>query len=1057
MKGKRRSENRPSRATTRRPKNTAFTKPTAAINIPEGKTIGEFLGDIGLSRIPRTAKKPRGGKWILHVQGGRRYGINRVLAKGGMGIVYEAEDLNCHRQVAMKLLSRDVIYLPKDLLRFIEEARITSQMEHPNIVPIHELGLDVEGRVFYTMKYVRGLTLTEILLALRKGRKEIVERFPLSRLLNIFQKVCDAVAFAHANGVIHRDLKPDNIMVGDYGEVLVMDWGLAKDISGSEEGVANAGAGGSSSLPDLVGGRGDHPGTRRRISTTRTISRGAIGTPGFVAPEQLFPQDKKVDSRADIYSLGATLYSILTLHAPIGGRSVRDVVRKILAGQIMPPGDHSVQHSRRLPHCPEGRIPNLLSEIAMKALATEPVNRYASVQDLQRDIEAYQNGRAWQLVVDERFSDSEVFSRWEVAGGTCQMADGELRLSGGAPEMLLLKNDLPGDVRMEFECRQEGVNLNDVGCIMASVRHGSPRDMAISGYQFKCGAYNNTMNVLSRLDRILWSKSASPLASGRKYLVCAERIGPRLRMTVNGEEIFDVVDPYPLTGSNRTMVGLFGWMSDNRYSEVRVYTLSTPWKSDILDLADSQLRHGHYRTAIDLYHEVLASFPDAERKQRATQGSERARRLYEMDQQLPAWRVVLGEAWPGVDFSLRIEDGLVLEVWNAGIRDLSAVKELPLSAFYCCDNEITSLEPLRGMRLTNLKCSRNPIDSLEPLRGMPLSTLLADACRFTSLDPLRDAQALTVLSCSQNRLGDGLEPLRGLKLTWLACVECGIKDLSPLAGMWLTELYCDNNEIEDLAPLRGMPLTALTFSANHIESLDALQGMLLNALHFAQNRVRNLAPLRNVPLGAISCQDNRIESLEPLKGLALHMLMCGANPLRGIEPLHKNPPRLFLFDSDSISTHDLEWLHQTWARDFRHTVNAREVAILLAVRRNDAAALRALSNKFDGHHYLFVPRFLCWEDARKLSETFGGHLVTISSKEKSEFVDSILPYGNWLWMGLLTKDGRQSWVTGEPFAYNAFLDLFHEKAPGPKVFSCRNWYREVVPGARNCFMIEWDS
>src|SRR4029434_1261634 len=162
---------------------------------------------------------------------GKKHRVITTIARGGMGVVLQARDLRIRRNVAMKVMKTGAQFSRENVLRFIDEAQLSGQLEHPNIVPVYDLGIDEHGEIFYSMKYVRGITLDEILRGLRNGRAETIEEYPLSTLLTIFQKICDAIAFAHSKGVVHRDLKPENVMIGRYGEVLVMDWGLAKNIS----------------------------------------------------------------------------------------------------------------------------------------------------------------------------------------------------------------------------------------------------------------------------------------------------------------------------------------------------------------------------------------------------------------------------------------------------------------------------------------------------------------------------------------------------------------------------------------------------------------------------------------------------------------------------------------------------------------------------------------------------------------------------------------------------------------------------------------------------------
>ncbi len=174
---------------------------------------------------------------------GARYKVLTTLARGGMGVVLQARDLRVRRTVAMKVMKAGAQFSKENVLRFIDEAQLTGQLDHPNIVPVYELGIDDRGEAFYTMKYVKGTTLDEVLRGLRSGRKDLAEKYPLAVLLTVFQKICDAVAFAHAKSVIHRDLKPENVMIGAYGEVLVMDWGLAKQTTGPSRMAATGGAG----------------------------------------------------------------------------------------------------------------------------------------------------------------------------------------------------------------------------------------------------------------------------------------------------------------------------------------------------------------------------------------------------------------------------------------------------------------------------------------------------------------------------------------------------------------------------------------------------------------------------------------------------------------------------------------------------------------------------------------------------------------------------------------------------------------------------------------------
>lgn len=358
----------------------------------------------------------------------QKYTIGERIAEGGMGAILGATDLNIKRDVAMKVLLEARLDSSDNVIRFIEEAQVTGQLEHPSIVPVYELGFNDTGEVYYSMKYVRGVTLKDVLKQIRKGDAETIEKYPLARLLTIFQKVCDAMAFAHSKGVVHRDLKPENIMIGDFGEVLVMDWGLAKilELDGSTALTTIRRADAGDVFSHLDRGSDSTTGDQSSVDLSASVSRGAVdslmsdfdgeslntmdgqimGTPNFMAPEQATAQNEKIKLPSDIYALGGILYNILTLRVPITGKSLTEMMVDIVRGKITPPVSYNLPKKAKAKekddsgpviefhHCPGGKIPEALSAVSMKALALKPEDRYPDVEALQADIEAYQGGFA---------------------------------------------------------------------------------------------------------------------------------------------------------------------------------------------------------------------------------------------------------------------------------------------------------------------------------------------------------------------------------------------------------------------------------------------------------------------------------------------------------------------------------------------------------------------------------------------------------------------------------------------------------------------------------------
>jgi eukaryotic-like serine/threonine-protein kinase len=327
----------------------------------------------------------------------RRLQVARLIDSGGMADIMETFDSNLLRTSALKRLRESLDEDPEVVGRLIEEAQITAQLDHPNVVPVHELGVDAAGKLYFTMKLVRGRNLRDILGA-QDYRKRTSE--DLFQHLQVFIKVCDAVAFAHSKGVIHRDLKPDNIMVGEYGEVYVMDWGIAR-LKGKMRPSAR-----DREMPD--------PGRYRyEIATEEGM---IIGTPGFLAPEQAMGDISAIDERSDVFSLGAILYQILTGAPPFFGRSARELVVNTVVGEIMPPGDRV-----------DIDLPAGLCGITMKALAKDPAERFPGAADLKKAVESFLlsgwhlGSRVFQpgaVIVREGDPGSEAFV---ITEGRCQV------------------------------------------------------------------------------------------------------------------------------------------------------------------------------------------------------------------------------------------------------------------------------------------------------------------------------------------------------------------------------------------------------------------------------------------------------------------------------------------------------------------------------------------------------------------------------------------------------------------------------------------------------------
>ncbi len=302
---------------------------------------------------------------------GNRFRILRAHAKGGLGQVSVALDQELDRPVALKEIQETHADEPHSRARFVQEAEITGKLEHPGIIPVYGLGHDASGRPFYAMRFIHGDSLKEAIAAFHGDvglKEDLAARVSkLRELMRRFTDVCNAVAYAHSRGVLHRDLKPGNIMLGPYGETLVVDWGLAKSVADVSSSQRVPGEGSS-----LMEGRIRLSG--QSGSRADTMAGTPIGTPAYASPEQVTGALDRLGPATDIYGLGATLYALLTGRAPIESNDLGEVIRKVERGEILAP--RSI----------DAAIPKPLEAICRKAMAVKPDDRYASAHDLASDV-----------------------------------------------------------------------------------------------------------------------------------------------------------------------------------------------------------------------------------------------------------------------------------------------------------------------------------------------------------------------------------------------------------------------------------------------------------------------------------------------------------------------------------------------------------------------------------------------------------------------------------------------------------------------------------------------
>jgi serine/threonine-protein kinase len=298
---------------------------------------------------------------------GLRFRVLRPHARGGLGEVFVARDEELHREVALKEMQAPHADDPHRRSRFVLEAEITGGLEHPGIVPVSGLGTYADGRPFYAMRFIKGDTFQDAIHRFHQAegpQRDPGERgLALRGLLRRFVDVCNAVAYAHARGVLHRDLKPSNAILGSYGETLVVDWGLAKPTGRR---VEEGGAAEETLRPASASG------------AAQTQTGSVLGTPAYMSPEQAAGRLEELGPASDVYSLGAMLYSLLTGKAPFEGhRDMGEVLGKAKKGEFAPP-----RRAKR-------EVPAALEAVCLQAMALRPEDRYPSARALAADVERW--------------------------------------------------------------------------------------------------------------------------------------------------------------------------------------------------------------------------------------------------------------------------------------------------------------------------------------------------------------------------------------------------------------------------------------------------------------------------------------------------------------------------------------------------------------------------------------------------------------------------------------------------------------------------------------------
>ncbi len=837
-----------------------------------GSTLGTFVnGEQVVQPTPLTsAQKVQLGNATLEFRflpgtldpkealKGRHYQIGVAIAQGGMGAILSAEDRNIKRTVAMKVIRSDQSTTPESLERFIREAEVIGQLEHPNIVPIHELGVDDEGQVFYTMKLVKGVTFKSVLERIKKGDLATLAKYPLSQLLTVFQKVCDAMAFAHCKGIIHRDLKPENIMLGEFGEVLVMDWGLAKILDDGRDVLPRVSDGDEAAPDGRPAGRpyqGEEGFQELDVlphDPSLTLEGTIMGTPSFMAPEQAEGKVSEMDQRTDIFALGGILYSLLTLRPPAIGMTMRELLDNIKSGYIVPPVFYNQPRpdaaggTITLAHCPEGKVPEALSAVAMKAMATQREARYQTVEELQQDLAQYQGGFATSAEEAGAFRQLALFLKRNKTAGVVSVA-----------ALILLTSFFAFVVFSNQKLSQK----------IKQLKATAPAFYAQARTQADGGEFERALETLG---------SAIALAPDEsKYRILRANL---LQSTLKFPDAIQEYEAAEKLSPNDPI------LKDNLVLSRR--------------LASANLKNPTNRNEV-----IFVLQTNAQQQARVAEAlvlsrlvSQAAGDLQERNNKLLAgWRAQLesgGIPDKQIKTLAMVPDGTAtLDLNSSSVSNLTCLAGIPLSVLSFGRTKVGSLEPLRGMPLRILYAAYTQVDDLRPLSGMPLEQLFIDGTPVRDLSPLKRMPLRTLSMCGL-KITD-CSPLKGMPLDDLIAGQITEVPISTLISV-LKDLPLKSQlnlehvtNLKDISFLKNKPLTNnLVLGDTKVSDLSPLAGKSFRYLDLAMTQVRDLSPLRRVQVETLFLFATPVADLAPLADTPVKELhLQGCVNLKDVSPL----------------------------------------------------------------------------------------------------------------------------------------------------------------------------
>lgn len=506
-----------------------------------------------------------------------RYLLLKSIGRGGMGEVFLAFDTVCGRRVALKRIRPDYISSEQLRERFIREARITSQLIHPSIIPIYSIHIE-QDLVYYTMPFVAGQTMKQVLAhaAEQENPEEKDHKASIYTLVRIFLNVLQAVAYAHSRGVLHRDLKPENVIIGTYGQVIILDWGLTKLLEQPEEEIPVEGT--------------PHDDILRRL----TRLGKPVGTVPYMAPERAL--GKSASKQTDIYALGVILYQILTLKMPFARKSMKSFIETWQLEEFVPPEVKA----------PYRDVPQALSVIVKKCLSSKPEDRYSSCDELIFHIESFLEGRSeWypakSLKIHEKgdweFQENILLAEHSAITRSSELADWF--------SVMISKESFSENIRLDATVKL-GEHCNGLGFILC-VPGAVQRHNITDGYWLWLASSKSSSRstMVMRSSACVLEAPDVILSPNTTYVIRIEKVEQTICLTINNVQQFVYSSHIPVVG---THVGVLAQDADYDIESMVVYMGSQNILVNCLAVPDAFLASQEFDRALSEYRRIGASF-----------------------------------------------------------------------------------------------------------------------------------------------------------------------------------------------------------------------------------------------------------------------------------------------------------------------------------------------------------------------------------------------------------------------------------------------------------------